>query len=85
MRKEINVGKLYGMVLLDLQKAFDTVDHHILLTKLKALGFNSVAHEWIRSYLTDRSQRVDINSKLSEAREINCTKCPRSFALNFIY
>ena len=72
LRREIDLGKLCGMVLLDLQKAFDTVDHQILLIKLKALGFNSMACNWIRSYLTERHQRVDINCTLSEAREITC-------------
>lgn len=72
IRKEIDSGKFCGMVLLDLQKAFDTVDHQILLTKLKALGFNNLACEWIQSYLSGRSQRVDINSTMSGAREITC-------------
>lgn len=41
-RKETDMGNFCGMVRLDLQKAFDTVDHQILLPKLKALVFNGL-------------------------------------------
>ena len=44
------------MVSLDLQKAFDTVDHSILLTKLEALGISEDVVRWFRSYLSDRQQ-----------------------------
>ena len=47
-------GLFTGMVLLDLQKAFDTVDHEILCQKLEVLGVHSI--EWFRSYLTNRKQ-----------------------------
>ena len=53
-------GNLTGMVLLDLQKAFDTVDHCILINKLQALGFDTCSREWFRSYLMNRKQLVDI-------------------------
>ena len=58
------------MVLIDLQKAFDTVDHDILLSKLKAIGVDSV--DWFRSYLSDRSQCVEVNGVRSEFLPINC-------------
>ena len=48
------------MVVLDLQKAFDTVNHKILINKLKALGLNQIAKNWFVSYLRDREQIVDI-------------------------
>ncbi|KAH3725740.1 hypothetical protein DPMN_051589 [Dreissena polymorpha] len=44
--------------MLDLQKAFDTVDHDILCRKLRAMGVESV--EWFRSYLADRTQSVHL-------------------------
>ena len=49
-----------GMIVLDLQKAFDTVNHKILINKLKALGLNQIAINWFVSYLRDREQIVDI-------------------------
>ena len=45
-------GQYVGMVLLDLQKAFDTVDHEILCNKLEAMGINNT--KWFKSYLGDR-------------------------------
>lgn len=68
----INAGKFCGMVLLDLQKAFDTVDHQILLYKLRAIGFKTMAVEWLNSYLSGRYQRVAFNGTLSNARSISC-------------
>ena len=44
------------MVLLDLQKAFDTVNHSILLDKLTALGMNGESAEWFRSDLSGHKQ-----------------------------
>ena len=60
------------MVLLDLQKAFDTVDHCILINKLQALGFDTCSREWFRSYLTNRKQLVDIAGTLSPFQNVTC-------------
>ncbi len=54
-------GKLCGMVLLDLQKAFETVNHSILLLKVKAMDVSNTACKWIKSYLENRCQIVDLN------------------------
>ncbi len=59
------------MVLLDLQKAFDTVDHSILLLKVKTIGFSNMACKWIKSYLENRCQIVDLNGVFSDCLNIS--------------
>ena len=54
IRFQTNSGNYTGMALLDLQKAFDTVDHQILLDKLHAMGVADASVGWFRSYLCDR-------------------------------
>ena len=56
--KYIDEGKLPLSVFLDLSKAFDTIDHRILLQKLKYYGVSDTPLKWLRSYLSDRKQCV---------------------------
>ena len=72
IRNEKDKGNYTGMVLLDLQKAFDTVNHSIMLQKLAALGFDSKSVSWFNSYLTDRRQCIDINGTHSPFLNIYC-------------
>ena len=53
-------------VFLDLSKAFETVNHNILLQKLKHLGIHDIELEWFKNYLTERKQYVRYNDNKSE-------------------
>ena len=70
VRRELSGGNLVGLVLLDLQKAFDCVDHGILLEKLGRMGVGSL--DWFRSYLSGRRQCVTVDGVVSEFEEVNC-------------
>ena len=61
-------GLFTGMIMLDQQKAFDTVDHDILCDKLKVIGVESV--NWFRSYLSDRKHFVCINDVSSKSGHV---------------
>ena len=58
--KGFDNGLFTGIILIDLQKAFDLIDHNILLEKLKATGFCDDTVNWFHSYLTDRAFLVSI-------------------------
>ena len=66
-RKEHAVG-----IFLDLSKAFDTVDHNILLDKLKHYGIRGMALDWVRSYFSNRLQFVQFNGQCSSPQSICC-------------
>ena len=61
-----------GMIPIDLQKTFDTIDHNILLEKLKAITFCDDTVNWFHSYLTDRAFLVSIENKYSNVSKISC-------------
>ena len=67
----MNEGRATAAIFLDLKKAFDTVNHDILISKLHCYGIKGSALNWFISYLTDRSQVVTINSHLSDSQNIN--------------
>ena len=59
-------------IFIDLRKAFDTVNHNILLTKLEHYGIRDNMLSWFQSYLSNCKQYVSINGEQSESLEINC-------------
>ena len=68
---QLDSSEPIAVTFLDLAKAFDTVDDQILLDKLYNLGIRGNAHKLLKSYLTNREQRVKINSKKSTFKTIN--------------
>ena len=70
--KGFDNGIFTGMILIDIQKAFDTMDDNILLQKLKAIGFCVDTVNWFRSYLTDQAFLVRIENKYSSISKILC-------------
>ena len=54
---------LSGVIFLDLKKAFDTADHHILLSKLELNGVKGTSLKWFKSYLSGRKQTCSVNSR----------------------
>ena len=68
----IDNGKPTIGVFLDLSKAFDTLDHNILVSKLECYGIRGLCLDWIKSYLTNRKQFVQFNDSASTEQIITC-------------
>jgi len=65
--KDVTLG-----LFLDLSKAFDTINHETLLSKLQHYGMRGIINSWFRSYLTNRSQYTEVNNHQSAIRQIGC-------------
>ena len=68
----IDNGQMIGVVLVDFKKAFDLVDHQILINKLEMYGIKDQALSWFKTYLTNRKQQVIINNSKSDFKHISC-------------
>ena len=70
IRKNLDEGNIGCGIFVDLQKAFDTVEHDILLSKLEHYGIRGLANEWFKSYLSNRKQYVSINGYDSNLADV---------------
>ena len=72
IRKNLDNGFFTCGIFVDLEKAFDTVNHGILVKKLEHYGINGPYNNWIKSYLSKRSQCVTLNGEKSKKLTITC-------------
>ena len=72
VRNGFEKGSLTGMILIDLQKAFDTIDHKILTEKMSCLGFAESTIRWYKSYLTNRYFIVNVGNDFSSPGKLLC-------------
>ena len=70
--KSQDIGDIMITLLIDLKKAFDTIDYRIVLRKLYSYGIRGSMLKWMECYLTDRSQYVVFDGKVSGTRGIRC-------------
>ena len=71
IRKGFDKGLFTGMILIDLQKTFDTINHEIL-GKLHAISFSEKTLAWFKLYLSDRAFKVNINNHFSDLSKVSC-------------
>ena len=64
-------GRAVDIIYLDFQKAFDKVPHRKLLNKVESHGISGHIHRWILDWLSDRKQRVVLNGKFSDWRNVS--------------
>jgi retron-type reverse transcriptase len=64
-------GKVSGVIYLDLKKAFDTINHAILLQKLKWIGVDSKSLQWFQSYLSHHTQKTVVNNCYSNQCKVS--------------
>ena len=70
IRKNLDEGNIGCGIFVDLQKAFDTVEHDILLSKLEHYVICGLANEWFKAYLSNKKQYVSINGYDSNLVEV---------------
>ena len=70
IRKNLDKGNIGCGIFVDLQKAFDTVEHEILLAKLEHYSIRGMANNWFKSYLFNRKQFVSINGHISNQTSV---------------
>ena len=69
-KKYLDNGEKIGVILVDLSKAFDTINHSLLLAKLDAYGFSRTSLKLMQTYLCSRQQRISNNDSFSDWTEV---------------
>ena len=80
IKSALDQNKVSCGIFIDLQKAFDTVNHEILLHKLNYYGFRGLVNDWFRSYLHEKKQKICINGYESELKTL-CHGVPQGSVL----
>ena len=70
--KGFDRGMMTGMILIDLQKAFDTIDHDVLLQKLYAISLSKRTVNWFKSYLSNRPFKINLENNFSRPASVSC-------------
>ena len=83
-KAKLNNGSKVGVIIMDLSKAFDSLNHDLLLAKLEAYGLDN-AVSFMRSYLTNRLQRCKINNSFSEWAKISAGVPQRSIVGSLLF
>ena len=72
IRQSLDEGSFGCCIFVDLQKAFNTVDHKILLHKLEYYGIQGICNNWFKSYLSDHKRFLSINGFNSDLMPVDC-------------
>ena len=72
IKQTVDDGKFGCGIFIDLKKAFDTLNHSILLKKIEHYGVRGIPLDWFKSYLTNRKQYLSVRGNISETMEVGC-------------
>ncbi len=79
-------GKLNGVVFIDIKKAFDSINHRILLNKMnEQFGIFGVELKWFESYLTNREQQCNVKADFHSAENVARSTFPARFLLKYVH
>ena len=83
-RALLNISQKVGAIIMDLSKAFDTLNHKLLFKKLQAYGFYKKSFSFIENYFTNRKQRTKIGDSFSKYKRI-ITGVPQGSILGHLF